>query len=194
MDTSILSQANRIANGDPDIVQNIVACNFQNYISALAKGKKLSIGEQVNFMKHRAGEFRSGYRRDFGHGGYHANEDVHCKQLYYSGEVEIYHFQYSDDADHEESPHDGKGDITSFTSTRDVEASCIFSLDFEMFLASLSEKEKTLFLKRLEGYSIAEIANDVKLDVTTIRRWLTMLGRRYIVWFGINGPERFGLA
>ena len=111
MDTSILSQANCIANGDPDIVQNILACNFQNYIGALAKGKKLSIGEQVNFMKHRAGEFRSRYRRDFGHGGYHANEDVHCKKLYYSGEVEIFHIQYADESEHIEDINNGKGEI-----------------------------------------------------------------------------------
>ena len=63
-----------------------------------------------------------------------------------------------------------------------------------MFLASLSEKGKTMSLKRLEGYSIAEIAKDVKLNVDTVRRWLTMLGQRYVSWFGINGPERFGLA
>jgi len=89
MDDIILSQANKIANGDPDVVQNILAWNYQNFSNAFEKGRVLSIGEQVNFMKHRAGELRSGIRRDFGHGGYHANEDVHCKNLYYNGEVEI---------------------------------------------------------------------------------------------------------
>ncbi|MEE4311153.1 MAG: hypothetical protein V2J62_04735 [candidate division KSB1 bacterium] len=34
-----------------DIVQNIFAWNYQNYQSALSKGRALSIGEQVNFMK-----------------------------------------------------------------------------------------------------------------------------------------------
>ena len=93
MDNAILSQANRIANGNPDIMQNILAWNFQNYNNAFVKGKQLSIGEQVNFMKHRAGEFRFGIRRDFGYGRYHANEDVFNKKLYYSGEVEIHHVQ-----------------------------------------------------------------------------------------------------
>lgn len=194
MDNAILSQANRIANFDPDIAQNILAWNILNCESASAKGKTLSIGEQVNFMKHRAGEYRSGIRRDFGHGRYHANEDVHNKKLYFSGEVEIYHLQYEDEADHEESPHDGKGEITSFTSVKDVEASCIFQVDFEQFLARLSNIERNIFLMRLEGYTISVIAKDLMLDVTTIRQWLTMLGRRYILWFGINGPERFGLA
>ena len=194
MDTLILSQANRIANGNPDIAQNLLAWNYQNCTSAGAIGKQLSIGEQVNFMKHRAGEFRSGIRRDFGHGSCHANEDVHNKKLYYSGEVEIHHIEYSDDADHEESPHDGKGDFKSFTSIKDVEASCIFQVDFEQFLARLSIMERNIFLKRLEGYTTAEIARDVTMDVTTIRRWLKTLGRRYISWFGIPGAERFGLA
>jgi hypothetical protein len=194
MENVIISQANRIANGDPDIMQNIVACNFQNCNGALAKGKKLSIGEQVNFMKHRAGEYRSGIRRDFGHGRYHANEDVHCKKLYYAGEVEIHHFQYHDESENEEDVNNGKGEITSFTSVKDVEASCIFQVDFEQFLGRLSNIERNIFLMRLEGYSISEIAKDLMLDVTTIRRWLTMLGRRYVHWFGINGPERFGLA
>jgi hypothetical protein len=194
MENVIISQANRIARGDPDIMQNILAWNYQNFTNAFVKGKKLSIGEQVNFMKHRAGEYRSGKRRDFGHGGYHANEDVHCKKLYYAGEVEIYHFQYEDDAEHEEDIHNGKGEITSFTSIKDVEAACIFQVDLERFLALLSEKEQTIFLKRLEGFNMAEIANDVKLDVTTVRRWLKTLGRRYILWFGIPGAERFGLA
>ncbi len=48
MDNVILSQANRIANGNPDVTQNILALNFQNYDAANARGKKLSIG-QVNY-------------------------------------------------------------------------------------------------------------------------------------------------
>ena len=115
MDTSILSQANRIAKADSDVMQNILACNFQNYIGALAKGKKLSIGEQVNFMKYRAREFRSRYRRDFGHGRYHAHQDVLNKKLYYAGKVEIHHFQYYDESENEEDVNNGKGEITWFT-------------------------------------------------------------------------------
>jgi len=186
MDTAILSQANRIANENPDTLQNILAWNYQNYNNAFVKGKQLSIGEQVNFMKHRAGEFRSGKRRDFGHGRYHANEDVHCKKLYYDGEVKIHHFQYEDDADHEECPNDGKGDITAFTSIKDVEAAVIFQIDFEKFLSLLSNEERNIFLKRLEGFTLKEIANDIKLDITTVQRWLRTLCEKYIDWFGLN--------
>ena len=186
MNPIILSQANRIANFDPDIAQNILAWNILNCESANAKGKTLSIGEQVNFMKHRAGEYRSGIRRDFGHGRYHANEDVHNKKLYFSGEVEIYHLQYEDEADHEESPHDGKGEITSFTSVKDVEAAVIFHVDLEKFLSLLSNEEQTIFLKRLEGFTLKEIAGACKLDVDAVRKWLTKLHGKYIHWFGIG--------
>lgn len=72
-----------------------------NYTGANAKGETLSIGEQVNFTKHRAGELRSSIRRDFGHGRYHANEDIHFKKLYHADEVEIHHFQYSDESENE---------------------------------------------------------------------------------------------
>ena len=194
MNPIILSQANRIANGDPDVMQNILAWNFQNCAGANARGKMLSIGEQVNFMKHRAGEFRSGVRRDFGHGGYHASQDLFNKKLYHSGEVEIFHFHYSDEAEHSEDINNGKGEISAFTSIKDVEAACIFQVDFEEFLGRLSEKERNIFLKRLEGYTMAEIANDVKLDVATVRNWLKTVGRKFIDWFGIPGAERFGLA
>ena len=185
MENVILSQANRIANGDPDIMQNILAWNFQNWSSASAKGKTLSIGEQVNFMKHRAGEFRSGIRRDFGHGRYHANEDVHCKRLYYTGEVEIHHLQYNDESENEEDVNDGKGEITWFTSVKDVEASCIFHLDLEKFLALLSTKERNILLKKLEGFTNIEIADDLMVDVATVRRWLKTLCGRYSDWFGL---------
>ena len=186
MDNAILSQANRIANADPDITQNILAWNFQNYSNASAKGKALSIGEQVNFMKYRAGELRSGIRRDLGHGWYHANEDVHGKNLYYNGEVEIHRFDYYDDADHAECPNDGKGDITAFTSIKDVEAACIFQVDFEEFLTGLSVKERIILLKRLEGFTLKEIASDVNFNIITVRKLLKTIKGKYIDWFGIR--------
>ena len=185
MQKAIISQANRIANFDPDIAQNLLAWNIVNCESASAKGKTLSIGEQVNFMKHRAGEYRSGIRRDFGHGRYHANNDVFCKHLYYNGEVEIHHFQYHDESENEEDVNNGKGEITWFTSVKDVEAAVIFQVDLEKFLSLLSEKEQMLFQKRLEGFTLKEIAGDCKLDVDAIRRSLAMLHRKYIHWFGI---------
>jgi hypothetical protein len=186
MQNVITSQANRIANGNPDVMQNILAWNFVNCESTSAKGKTLSIGEQVNFMKHRAGEYRSGIRRDFGHGRYHANGDVHNKKLYYAGEVEIYHLQHEEDAEHAEDINDGKGEITSFTSIKDVEAAVIFQVDLEKFLSLLTNKERIIFLKRLEGFTLKEIAGDCKLDVDAVRRCFKTLYGKYILWFGIG--------
>ena len=186
MDNAILSQANRIANGNPDIAQNILAWNILNCESANVKGKILSIGEQVNFMKHRNGELRSGIRRDFGHGMYHANEDVHKKRLYYAGEVEIHHFQDNDESENEEDVNSGKGEITWFTSVKDVEAAVIFQVDLEKFLSLLTNKERNIFLKKLEGYNNVEIADDLMVDVSTVRRWLKMLCGKYSDWFGLN--------
>jgi len=60
MDKIILKKASQISQSDPDIQQNILAWNFQNLKSAAAKGKKLSIGEQVKFMRRRASNFELG--------------------------------------------------------------------------------------------------------------------------------------
>jgi len=194
MNQVILSQANRIAQGDQDVAQNILAWNCQNFKSASLKGKILSIGEQVNFMKHRAGEFKSGIRRDFGHNGYRAHLDMYNKKLYYTGEVELLRLQYEDDADHEERPNDGKGDITAFTSIKNVEAGCLFQVDLEMFLERLTDVEKTVLIKRLEGFTIMEIAGVVKLNSSSVRGKLQYIGKRYVDWFNIDGAERFGLG
>ncbi len=62
MDQIILQKAKRISKNDPDIQQNILAWNFQNLQSAAAKGRELSIGEQIKFMRRRASELRAGKR------------------------------------------------------------------------------------------------------------------------------------
>ena len=69
MSPAVLSHARRIANSNPDAEQNILASNVQNYRSAQTKGKDLFFGEQVVFMQHRAGEFRSDIRNEFGSKG-----------------------------------------------------------------------------------------------------------------------------
>jgi hypothetical protein len=182
LENVILSQANRIANGDQDVLQNILSWNYQNYNSALSKGRALSIGERVNFLKHRAGEYRSGIRRDFGHGRYHANHDVFCKQLYYKGEVEIHHIDYTDCED----INDGKGAITAFTSIGDSEANVLFQIDFDRFLLSLSDEEQDVFLMRLSGYNIGEIADHIALKINDVRQLLKSAIEKYTSWFEIH--------
>ena len=52
----LMSQAQRIARGDDDIAQSIVALAHQAYKNASERGKTLSVGELVNVMKYRAGD------------------------------------------------------------------------------------------------------------------------------------------
>ena len=151
MDQIVLQKANQISNKDPDITQNILAWNFQNIKNASAKGKKLSIGEQIKFMRSRAGELKAGTRRYFGNNGGHLAKDVFNKNLYYSGMIKLLRIHYEDDSGNEENPNRGRSEIAAFTSTKDVEAGCIFNLDLEKFLTSLSKIERTILLKKLEG-------------------------------------------
>ncbi|MBD3340632.1 MAG: hypothetical protein GF353_16105 [Candidatus Lokiarchaeota archaeon] len=181
MSPAILSQAKRIANGDTDVLQNILANIFQNCTVASAKGKTLSIGEQVNFMKHRAGELRSGARNHFGNYDRKAG-DVYNKHLYYQGKVEINYLHFEDD--------DGKGALTAFTAMKNSEDNYILKIDLENFIDTLSDRERIIFMKRLEGYQHREIADVMNLSLWTIGRKLTDIGRRFIAWFNIVEAER----
>ena len=186
MDQIILQKAKLISNKDPDIQQNILAWNFQNLQSAAAKGKVLSIGEQIKFMRGRAGELRSGTRRYFGNNGGHAQKDVFNKNLYYSRKIKLLKINYRDESGNEENPNRGRSEIASFTSIKDVEASCIFNLDLEVFLSGLSQTEKTILRKRLEGFSINEIGEIVNLSRYVVTAQLKKIGRRYGEYSGIG--------
>ena len=186
MDQIILQKASLISQGNPDIKQNILAWNFQNLKSAAAKGKKLSIGEQIKFMRRRASELRSGTRRYFGNNGGHLAKDVFNKNLYYSGKIKLFRIHYKDEAGNDEDPDKGRSEIAAFTSIKDVEAGCIFNLDLEVFLAGLSGTEKTILLKKLEGFSINEIVGIVNLSRYVVTSKLKNIGRRYVVYSGIG--------
>jgi hypothetical protein len=188
MSPAVLSHARRIANGDADIEQNILACNVQNYRSAQTKGKDLSIGEQVVFMQHRAGEFRSAMRNDFGSKGC-TSRDVLNKRLYYQGKVEIHHI------DHEvEQSEDGKGAITSMTATKNHEANYIFQIDMERFMGALADEERIVFTMRIEGFNKTEIANALGLRVIAVTKALLRVGRKFAMVFEVNDAAAFGIA
>ncbi len=178
----IYSQAKRISKGDPDLLQNILAFNHLNLQSAQSRGKALSIGEQVNFMKHRASELRSGTRHFLGHGQYKGNNDVYHPIPYYQGKVQIHHFDYSDGENGEKSG-DGKGDLTSSTSTKHLEDELVFKMDLELFKSMLSPMERQIFVSRIAGYSVNEISDRLKIKPSTIRIYLQQLGVEYRHWF-----------
>ena len=188
MSPAVLSHARRIANGDADIEQNILACNVQNYRSAQTKGKDLSIGEQVVFMQHRAGEFRSAMRNDFGSKGC-TSRDVLNKRLYYQGKVEIHHI------DHEvEQSEDGKGAITSMTATKNHEANYIFQIDMERFMGALADEERIVFTMRIEGFKQREIAEKLRWKVNAVRKTLFDIGRKFAEVFEVDNANEFGIA
>ena len=188
MSPAVLSHARRIANGDPDIEQNILACNVQNYRSAQTKGKELSIGEQVLFMQYRAGEFRSGIRNEFGSKGC-TSRDVLNKRLYYQGKVEIHHI------DHEvEHPENGKGAIAAMTSVKNHEANYIFQIDMESFLSSLPDQERMIFVMRIEGFNKTEIAKTLRCNANAVTKTLLRVGRKFAEVFEVHNADEFGIA
>jgi hypothetical protein len=188
MSPAVLSHARRIANGDSDVEQNILACNVQNYRSAQTKGKELSIGEQVVFMQHRAGEFRSAMRNDFGSKGC-TSRDVLNKRLYYQGKVEVHHI------DHEvENPENGKGAITAMTSVKNHEANYIFQIDMESFLASLPDQERLIFIMRIEGFNKTEIAKALCSTGNAVTKTLLRVGRKFAEVFEVDNANEFGIA
>jgi len=185
MDQIILQKAEQISNKDPDIQQNILAWNFQNLQSAAAKGKVLSIGEQIKFMRGRASELRAGKRRYFGNNGGHMAKDVFNKNLYYSRKIKLLKIYYEDESGNEENPDKGKSEIAAFTSTKNVEAGCVFNLDLEVFLQGLSKMERMILLKKLEGFSINEISVLVNLSRYSVTTRLKNIGKRYGKYSGI---------
>ena len=183
---SIYSQAKRISNGDPDLLQNILAFNHQNLQNAQLKGKCLSIGEQVNFMKHRASELRSGARLPIGHGRHKGKDDVYHPWPYLHGKVKIHHFDYQDSSEHEEFIYDGKGELAFTTSIKHLEDECLFEIDFKQFTSMLMPIERKIFLSRLEGYSISEIADEIDLTASSVRSYLADIGVAYRSWFELG--------
>ena len=188
MSPAVLSHARRISKGDPDVEQNILACNVQNYRSAQHRGKDLSIGEQVVFMQHRAGEFRSAMRNDFGSKGC-TSRDVLNKRLYYQGKVQVHHI------DHEvENPENGKGAITAMTSVKNHEANYIFQIDMESFLGALADEDRMIFLMRFEGFKQREIAEKLRWNVHAVRKALFKVGRKFAEFFEVDNANEFGIA
>ena len=174
----IYSQANRIARGDQDIEQNILGMLFQNNQNATAKGKVLSIGEQVNFMKYRAGNLRSGSRNDFGHGKYKAWQDVYNKLLYYQGELEIHRIHYEDESGNEEQPESGRGNLNTILAEYHLEDECLSAVDMESFVSGLSEMDRDILVNRLAGFSFKEISRFLNCSVVYVRqRFYDVSGR-----------------
>ena len=194
MRPEVLSQADRISRGDEDLRQNILSFNCQNNYNALSRGKNLSIGEQVNFMKMRASELRSGKRYDFGHNRYKGSDDVYNLQRFYNGDVRVLRIHYSDESGNDEFPENGIGELTFETSNKNAEQQYLFNVDIEAFLKTLNRCERIIFTKFVSGYSYNYISDIVKLSPYEVSDNMRMIGLEFAKWFEITNIERFGLT
>lgn len=191
------SQAVRIAKHDQDLAQDIISMAYSNYLSALARGKNLTPGELVNFMKYRCGELRSNQRLSFGYPVTRSSEDVYRKSNYLNGRVEILSMDFvKDDGDEVEADQDGHGFYTAATATKDISDNILFEVGLEIFLSRLETWIRKAFLLKLEGYNYREIAGLLKMSCYQVRDHIKRVGRQFIEFFALPSCylERYGLA
>ena len=166
--------AERISKGDKDLKQNILCMSYTTYCSAFSRKYELSIGELVNFMQLRAGELRRCKLRHFGNNGYNGTKDVYSKLRYYNEDVKLLHLTGSE----------GTDDVlmSSFHKRNIPLADDIaFKIDFKNFLMKLSERDRSILIRRLEGYQLKELSSLFNSSPSTISKCLRRIGREITV-------------
>jgi len=193
----LMSQATRIAKHDDDLTQNIISMAFMTYNNAQKRGKDLSIGELVNFMKYRAGDLKKGKRLPIGSVREKTKLDVYNIRNYFLGNVELLSMDYSsNDNEYSEDALDGLGELTAATACRDCSANVLFEVGFESFLRRLTPRSRQVFMLRLAGYNCSEIVKNAHICPRTLKASLKRTGRMFIGYFEL--PEsyltRYGIA
>jgi hypothetical protein len=191
----LVAQAYRIAKGNKDHAQDILAMAYCNHQSASSRGKELSPGELVVFMKHRCGELRQGARLPFGNKSGRSTGEVYRTSNYLNGDVELLSLDFvKDDGDDVEG--DGHGFYTSMTATKDVSDSVLFEIGFCDFLKGLDKRTRKALLMRVAGYSYGDIARRFRRSSSVIREQVKQAGRKFIEYFELPQDYlvRFGLA
>jgi DNA-directed RNA polymerase specialized sigma24 family protein len=107
------------------------------------------------------------------------------KQLFYNNEVSILNLDY-EDGDNDENTMCGRGELTSLTAIKNLEDVILFGIDFEMFLLMLKPKERKVFLDRLSGHTIKEIAMSTGICVSTVKKWIRNIGQAFILYFDMG--------
>ena len=74
------------------------------------------------------------------------------------------------------------------------ENNCNFDIDLEKFLSGLTEVKQTVFIKRLEGFTLSWITDIANLSISTVNNKLLRIGKDFVKCFDINRAERFGLV
>jgi len=193
----LMSQATRIAKHDDDLAQNIISMAFMTYNNAQKRGKDLSVGELVNFMKYRAGDLRKGKRLPVGSVREKTKLDVYNIRNYFHGHVKLLSLDFStSDNECREDAIDGLGELTAATACRDYSDNVLFEVGFESFIQRLSPRSRQVFMMRLAGYNCSEIIRNVHICSHTLKASLNRTGRMFIDYFEL--PEsyltRYGIA
>ena len=189
MYTDLYRHSDRISRGDEDIKQDLLCFTFTNYCSKLSKGRELTLGELVNFMQLRAGELRRCKLRHFGNQGYNGTKDVYSKLRYYNEDVKLLHLSGSE----------GTDDVLMGSFHRrniPLADDIAFKIDFKNFLMELSERDRSILIRRMEGYQVKELSSLFSSSPSTISKCLRRIGREISVSLDIpkDLAMSFGLA
>ena len=172
--TGLERHSDRISRGDKDLKQDLLCLAYTNYRSKLSRGTELTIGELVNFMQLRAGELRQGKLLYFGNRGHKGSKDVYSKVRYYNGEVKILHLSESE----------GTDDVLMGAFHRrntPLADDIAFKIDFKNFLMELSERDRSILIRRMEGYQVKELSSLFSSSPSTISKCLRRLGKEITV-------------
>ncbi len=183
---TLQSQASRIFNGDKDGMQDALAMVYLNYTSCLArKNRELSIGECVNFIKHRATELNNGLRPHFGNITTRRTNDVYFKKTYLRGDVELLSFDF-EDGDNEECD---KGPLAFQTRVSSDENDILFNIDFAKFRSRLNRVERELLDWLVYGLNPKDISRIMQLKYHDVRTRLNAIGIKFGQFFQCRDPQ-----
>ena len=174
MYTDLYRHSDRISRGDEDLKQDLLCFTYTNYCSKLSRGRELTIGELVNFMQLRAGELRRCKLRHFGNKGYNGTKDVYSKLRYYNEDVKLLHLNGSQ----------GTDDVLMDSFHRrntPIADNIALKIDFKNFLTELSERDRSILIRRMEGYQVKELSSLFNSSPSTISKCLRRIGKEITV-------------
>ena len=174
MYTQLDRHADRISRGDKDLKQNILCLSYTTYCSAFSRKYELSIGELINFMQLRAGELRRCKLRHFGNKGYNGTKDVYSRLRYYNDDVKLLHLSGSE----------GTDDVLMGSFHRrntPLADNVAFKVDFKNFLTDLSQRDRSILIRRMEGYQVKELSSLFNSSPSTISKCLRRIGKEIAV-------------
>ena len=177
--------ADRISRGDKDLKQNILCLSYTTYCSAFSRKYELSVGELVNFMQRRAGELRRCKLRHFGNKGYNGTKDVYSRLRYYNDDVKLLHLSGSE----------GTDDVLMGSFHRrniPLADDIAFKIDFKNFLTGLSERDRSILIRRMEGYQVKELSSLFNSSPSTISKCLRRIGREITI--SLNIPKDLAIS